>query len=70
MQEDMLIQISYKIKDIRKQKNITVLELANKASVIKRLISQIENNRTVPSLPVLMKIIQALNLDMNDFLKT
>ncbi|MGK2860679.1 MAG: helix-turn-helix domain-containing protein [Chitinophagaceae bacterium] len=69
MQEDMLIQISYKIKDIRKQKNITVQELANKASVSKGLISQIENNRTVPSLPVLMKIIQALNLDMNDFFK-
>lgn len=69
MQEDMLIQISNKIKDIRKQKNITVQELANKADVSKGLISQIENNRTVPSLPVLMKIIQSLNLDMNDFFK-
>jgi transcriptional regulator with XRE-family HTH domain len=69
MQEDMLIQISNKIKEIRKQKNITVQELANKADVSKGLISQIENNRTVPSLPVLMKIIQSLNLDMNDFFK-
>ena len=69
MQEDMLIQISNKIKDIRKQKNITVQELANKADVSKGLISQIENNRTVPSLPVLMKIIQSLNLDMNGFFK-
>jgi transcriptional regulator with XRE-family HTH domain len=69
MQEDMLIQISNKIKEVRKQKNITVQELANKADVSKGLISQIENNRTVPSLPVLMNIIHSLNLDMNDFFK-
>lgn len=69
MQEDMLIQISNKIKEVRKQKNITVQELANKADVSKGLISQIENNRTVPSLPVLMNIIHSLSLDMNDFFK-
>lgn len=69
MQEDMLIQISNKIKEIRKQKNITVQELANKADVSKGLISQIENNRTVPSLPVLMNIVQSLNLDLNEFFK-
>lgn len=69
MQEDILIQISNKIKEIRKQKNITIQELANKAGVSKGLISQIENNRTVPSLPVLMNIVQSLNLDLNDFFK-
>ncbi|WP_315815114.1 helix-turn-helix transcriptional regulator [Paraflavitalea speifideaquila] len=70
MQEDMLLQISNKIKVIRKQKNITVQELASKADVSKGLISQIENNRAVPSLSVLMSIVQALNLDLTDFLKT
>ncbi len=45
----MLLQISNKIKVIRKQKNITVQELASKADVSKGLISQIENNRAVPS---------------------
>jgi transcriptional regulator with XRE-family HTH domain len=69
MQEDMLIQISNKIKEIRKKKNITVQELANNAGVSKGLISQIENNRTVPSLPVLMNIIHSLSLDMNVFFK-
>jgi transcriptional regulator with XRE-family HTH domain len=69
MQEDMLIQISNKIKEIRKQKNITVQQLASKAEVSKGLISQIENNRTVPSLPVLMSIVQSLNLDLNEFFK-
>lgn len=67
MQEDIIIQISNKIKEKRKAKGITVQELADKADVSKGLISQIENNRTVPSLLVLVNIIRALNLDMNEF---
>ncbi len=66
---DVLIQISNKIKGARKSKNTTVQELATKASVSKGLISQIENNRTIPSLPVLLAIIGALNIDLNDFFK-
>lgn len=69
MQEDILIQISNKIKGARKSKNATVQQLATKAHVSKGLISQVENNRTIPSLPVLLAIIRALNLDLNDFFK-
>jgi transcriptional regulator with XRE-family HTH domain len=69
MQDDILIQISNKIKGARKSKNATVQELATKAQVSKGLISQVENNRTIPSLPVLLSIIKALNLDLNDFFK-
>lgn len=67
MQEEILIQIGNKIKEKRKAKGITVQELANKAKVSKGLISQIENNRTIPSLLVLINIIRALNLDLNEF---
>lgn len=67
MQEDVIIRISNKIKEKRKSKGITVQELANKAQVSKGLISQIENNRTIPSLMVLVNIIRSLNLDMNEF---
>lgn len=69
MQDDILIQISNKIKGARKSKNATVQELATKANVSKGLISQVENNRTIPSLPVLLAIIRALKLDLNDFFK-
>ena len=69
MQEDILIQISNKIKGARKSKNATVQELATIDHVSKGLISQVENNRTIPSLPVLLAIIRALNLDLNDFFK-
>lgn len=69
MQEDILIQISNKIKEIRKARNVTVQQLANEAKVSKGLISQIENNRTVPSLPVLMNIVHSLHLDLTDFFR-
>lgn len=67
MQDDVLIQISNKIKEIRKAQKKTVQDLANDAKVSKGLISQIENNRTVPSLPVLMNIVLALNVDLRFF---
>lgn len=67
MEDHILLQISQKIRDERKRKGVTVQELAHIAEVSKGLISQIENNRTIPSLPVLFKIIKALKLDLNDF---
>lgn len=67
MQEDLIIQISNKIKEVRKAKNITVQELADRAEVSKGLISQVENNRAIPSLPVLMKVIFALEINLPDF---
>jgi transcriptional regulator with XRE-family HTH domain len=69
MEEDILIQISNRIKDRRREKNITVHELAIRANVSKGLISQIENSRTIPSLMVLIEIIKALEIDLNEFFK-
>ena len=69
MEEDVLIQISNHIKERRRDKNITVQELALRANVSKGLISQIENSRTIPSLIVLLEIIKALEIDLNEFFK-
>lgn len=69
MEENTLIHISNRIKEIRREKNITVQELADRVSVSKGLISQIENNRTIPSLLVLVNIIRALEVDLNQFFK-
>jgi transcriptional regulator with XRE-family HTH domain len=67
MQEDLILLIGEKIKSKRTQKNITLEELANRAGVSKGLISQIENNRTVPSLPVLFNLIHSLDEDLKSF---
>jgi transcriptional regulator with XRE-family HTH domain len=69
MEDDILIQISNRIKERRREKNITVHELAGLANVSKGLISQIENSRTIPSLIVLIDIIKALGIDLNEFFK-
>lgn len=69
MKNDILIQISNRIKDRRREKNITVQELSVRANVSKGLISQIENSRTIPSLMVLIDIIKALEVDLNVFFK-
>lgn len=67
MHEELLLLLGDKIKTKRTQKNVTVEQLAKKAGVSKGLISQIENNRTVPSLPVLFNIIHSLEEDLRTF---
>jgi len=69
MQEDIIIQISNRLKELRKEKDITLQELAMNAGVTKGLLSQIENSRTIPSLPVLINLIKALDIDINIFFK-
>ncbi len=65
--EDYLIGIGKRIKEIRKVGNSTISEIAHKASVTSGLISRIENGRTIPSLPVLLKIISALEVEVVEF---
>jgi transcriptional regulator with XRE-family HTH domain len=67
MQEDIIVQITNKLKDIRKEKNITLQELAESAGVTKGMLSQVENNRTIPSLTVFLNIIKSLHININDF---
>ncbi|WP_158559403.1 helix-turn-helix domain-containing protein [Deminuibacter soli] len=67
MQNDIILQIGNRIKEKRKENSITLQELAESVGVTKGLISQIENNRTVPSLTVLLSIIKALQVDLNEF---
>ncbi|MFX5530058.1 helix-turn-helix transcriptional regulator, partial [Acinetobacter baumannii] len=64
MQEDIIIQITNKLKELRKEKNITLQELADSAGVSKGMLSQVENNRTIPSLTVFLNIIKSLQIDI------
>ncbi len=68
--ESYLIGIGKKIRKIRKEKNLYASEIARRADVSNGLISRIENGRTIPSLPVLFAIIQALEVDPSDFFKS
>ncbi len=65
--DNYLIGIGKHIKEIRKEGNNTISEIAQGAGVTSGLISRIENGRTIPSLPVLLKIIGALKIEVTDF---
>lgn len=69
MQEDIINQISNRLRELRKDKNITLQELADAAGVSKGMLSQVENNRSIPSLTVLLNLIKSLQIDFNEFFK-
>lgn len=67
MPKDTIGNIGKKIRRLRQEKGLTIKELAEKAGVTKGFVSRVENVRTIPSLPVLLSIIQALEQEVADF---
>lgn len=67
MQEDVIFQISNRLKELRQNKKVTIEKVAKEVGVSKAMISQIENSRAVPSLTVLLTLIKALGITPNDF---
>ncbi len=67
--EDYLIGIGKRIKEVRKATHRTISDIANGAGVTNGLVSRIENGRTMPSLPVLLKLISALDIEVIEFFK-
>ncbi|MFD2827743.1 helix-turn-helix domain-containing protein [Leeuwenhoekiella polynyae] len=65
--EDYIIGIGKRIREIRKDKGFTISTVATQADVSNGLISRIENGRTIPSLPVLLNIINALEIEVAAF---
>lgn len=66
---DFLIGIGKRIRRNRKKQGITISRLASSAGVSNGLISRVENGRVIPSLPVLIEIIRALEIDVSTFFK-
>ena len=50
IRDDRLSRIGKKIKEIRKNRQMSLQEVASKSSVTAGLLSKIENFRTIPSL--------------------
>lgn len=64
IKEDILSNIGKKIKEERKSKNLNLQEVASRSNITAGLLSKIENFRAVPSLPVLLNISKALEVNM------
>lgn len=63
------LHIELLIKEIRKQKNITLDELSKRSGVSKTHINDIENNIKEPTLTIAISIAKALNVQLTDLFK-
>jgi transcriptional regulator with XRE-family HTH domain len=63
----LIVRIGRKIRETRLRRQMKLQEVAGSAGISKGLLSRIENGRTVPSLPVLLSLIQALKVPMDAF---
>ncbi|MBU2904628.1 MULTISPECIES: helix-turn-helix domain-containing protein [Arenibacter] len=64
--DDILINIGRQLKLARQKRDLTLQQVAKRTGVSAGLISKIENLRTTPSLPVLLKIMQTLSIDLSE----
>jgi transcriptional regulator with XRE-family HTH domain len=64
MKHDKLSLIGLRILEIRKEKKMSLRELAKRSKLSPGLISKIENFRTIPSLSVLIDIANSLEVDV------
>jgi transcriptional regulator with XRE-family HTH domain len=55
-----------KIRDFRKKRGLTLVELSEKLAVSPSYLSSIERNIKKPSLPILKKISECLNISMSN----
>lgn len=69
MKSDTLGVVGKKLRQIRKEKNCNLKEIAEKSGITAGLLSKIENYRTIPSLPVLHNISLALKVPLSEILK-
>ncbi|TDE09015.1 helix-turn-helix domain-containing protein [Dyadobacter psychrotolerans] len=67
MEGFFILEVGRRIKQKRLEKRMTLQELADKSGVSKGLVSQIENGRSIPSLPVMLGIIQSLEVEVSAF---
>jgi Predicted transcriptional regulators len=70
MNDEHISYIGKRIKEIRLTKEQKLIDLAVKSGVSKGLLSRIENGRTIPSLPVLLEIINALGEKPGNFFES
>ena len=61
------IRIGGHIRDFRLRKNLSQVELAQKLNITPSALSQIENNQSLPSLPLFVQIARLLGKSLDSF---
>jgi len=65
--EKLGLRIGKNITAIRKKKNLTLEKLAYENDISKGYLSEVESGKKLPSLKMLKKIAEALEVDIKDF---
>ena len=63
------MEIGHRIKQLRLQNDLTLEELASRTELTKGFLSQLERGLTMPSIPTLEDIAEALGVTMSEFFK-
>lgn len=58
-----------RMREIRKSKHMSIVELAKKVGVSKSLISQVERGEVLPSLSTLNKVANSLGVEITEFFR-
>ena len=65
--EEVLKYVSYAIRSIRKQKNISQMELCLRANMSQGFLTNIETGKKEPSAMTLIRIAEALEVSPREF---
>lgn len=61
------MDVAERIKQLRKEHNMSSNELAERCNVSQPVISKLENGHRVPDVPTLKKICEVFNITLADF---
>ena len=64
------MEFGKKLKELRLQKNYSLEKLAGKVGLTRSFLSQVEKDKTSPSIPSLIKILSALDTSIGEFFQT
>jgi transcriptional regulator with XRE-family HTH domain len=63
------LRIGRKIKRIRKSRGLTLEELANASQLTKGFLSQLERDKTAPSVATLKQLLDVFGIELHEFFK-
>lgn len=61
------MSIGEKVRKIRKEKGLSIMDLKEKTGLSKSTISDLENDKSSPTIDTLQKIANALSVDIKEF---
>lgn len=63
------MDIGKKLKELRQQNDLTLVDLASRCELTKGFLSQVEHNLTTPSIATLEDIVEALGTNLSEFFR-